>query len=212
MAFFGFIAESKEPKDFFKSVVMMQTVATSLYIIFSVVIYYFAGSAVMAPALSSASPTIRKVSYGLALPSIIIAGVINGHIAAKNVWIVMWRNNPTVITERTWRSVGSWTAVNVAAYFIAWVIAEAIPSFNQLLALVSALFMGFFSYGVTGIFWLYVNWDRKFSSRRMKAKAVVNILILVIGALLCIFGLIASIKGLVAHKGGRPFSCADNSK
>lgn len=201
----------KDPRDFSKAVVLMETSAMSMYIVFAVVVYYYAGVGVTAPALSSASPLARKIAYGLALPTIVVSGVINGHIASKNVWTVVWSNNKHVLKEKSWRSWGSWAAITVVAYVLAWVIAEAIPDFHQLLALVSALFMGFFSYGVTGLFWLKMHWKEKFSSKRMIMLTVGNILFLLAGLMICGFGLAASGINISKGLGGASFSCADNS-
>lgn len=42
-------------------------------------------------------------------------------------------------------SVGSWVAIGVICWIIAWIIAEGIPSFENLLSLISALFASWFS-------------------------------------------------------------------
>lgn len=70
MAFFGFISELKDPKEYPKALYLLQSIDTSLYVVVSVVIYYYAGDDVASPALGSASPIIRKVAYGIALPTV----------------------------------------------------------------------------------------------------------------------------------------------
>lgn len=79
VAFFGFIAELRNPKDFPKALALLQCSDIAMYIIAAVVIYYYAGPAVASPALDSASPLFRKIAYGIALPTIIIAGVVCLH-------------------------------------------------------------------------------------------------------------------------------------
>lgn len=69
-AFFGLMAELKDPRDFTKSLCLLQTADISLYLVAAVVIYRFAGDAVTSPALGSASPVIAKVAYGIALPTV----------------------------------------------------------------------------------------------------------------------------------------------
>lgn len=71
-AFFGLMAELKDPRDFTKSLCLLQGVDISLYLIASVVIYRYAGDGVTSPALGSASPVVAKVAYGLALPTVSI--------------------------------------------------------------------------------------------------------------------------------------------
>lgn len=83
VAFFGFTSELREPKEFPKALALLQCSDIAMYIIASVVIYYYAGTNVASPALDSASHIIRKVAYGVAMPTIVIAGVVNGHVAVK---------------------------------------------------------------------------------------------------------------------------------
>jgi hypothetical protein len=52
-----------------------------LYTVTAVVIYAYTGDDVRSPALGSTSPLLAKIAYGIALPTIVIAGVINGHVA-----------------------------------------------------------------------------------------------------------------------------------
>lgn len=66
---------------------------------------------------------------------IVIAGVINGHIASKYIYVrIFWGTEH--LHRRTWLSVGSWLAIAFGLWIIAWIIAEAIPVFNNLLGLI----------------------------------------------------------------------------
>lgn len=191
---------------------MVQSISTSFYVTAAVVIYYFAGNRVMSPALSSASVLIKKISWGMAMPSIIIAGVVNGHVAVKYVWIRCWAKNPKVLHERSFRSRASWISITVAGWILAWVIAEAVPSFHLLLALVSALFMGFFSYGFSSLLWFHMNRGHLWTTRRRRAMAVFNLGILMVGlVLICAVGLWATASKLVTRGTGGVFSCADSA-
>jgi hypothetical protein len=69
-AFFGLMAELKNPKDFTKSLCLLQGIDMGLYITAALVIYCYAGSDVTSPALGSASPMVAKVAYGIALPTV----------------------------------------------------------------------------------------------------------------------------------------------
>ena len=46
-----------------------------MYLIVAIVTYRYAGTDVASPALGSTSPLLRKVAYGIAIPTIVIAGV-----------------------------------------------------------------------------------------------------------------------------------------
>lgn len=64
------MSEMQDPKDFPKSLTMLQIGDTCLYLVTAVVIYVYAGRDVASPALSSAGPLMRKVAYGLAIPTV----------------------------------------------------------------------------------------------------------------------------------------------
>lgn len=59
-----------DPRDFPKSLAMLQVLDTCMYIVTAMVIYCYAGPDVASPALSSAGPLMKKVAYGLAIPTV----------------------------------------------------------------------------------------------------------------------------------------------
>ena len=87
VAFFGFISELKDPRTYPKAFYLLQSVDTGMYIIVAIVTYRYAGVDVKSPALSSASPLWQKAAYGVAIPTIVVGGVIIGHVAAKYSFI-----------------------------------------------------------------------------------------------------------------------------
>jgi amino acid permease len=158
VAFFSFISELREPKDFPKALAFLQFSDISMYIVASVVIYYYAGTNVASPALDSASPVIRKVAYGIAMPTIVIAGVVNGHVAVKYLYVRLFRNSEdNIMHQKTFRAYGLWVLICAVLWFIAWIIAEAIPVFNDLLGITGALFASWFTFGISGFLWLQMN-------------------------------------------------------
>jgi hypothetical protein len=73
VAFFGLLAEMREPRDFPKALYMLQTFEIIFYTVAAVVIYYYAGQSVESPALGSAGPVLKKVAYGIAIPTVSIS-------------------------------------------------------------------------------------------------------------------------------------------
>lgn len=69
-----------------------------------------------------------------------IAGVINGHVAAKYIYVRLFRGTDRM-QKRTMASIGSWVAITLILWIIAWVVAEAIPVFNDLLSLIVSVKM-----------------------------------------------------------------------
>jgi hypothetical protein len=135
VTFFGFVSETEDPKTFPKSLAMLQVVDTVMYLVSALVIYRFAGPDVKSPALSSAGPLMKKICYGLAIPTVIIAGVISGHVASKYIYVRVFRGSDHM-HQRSFLSIGSWIGIGLAVWVVAWVIAESIPVFNDLLSLI----------------------------------------------------------------------------
>ena len=114
--------------------------------------------------------------------------------------------------ERSLLSVGAWLLIGLVLWVIAWIIAEAIPVFSDLLSLITALFASWFTCehhhlklfkkkkkkglltimiyadGLSGIFWLFLNWGKYFSSPRKIILTLINLTVVGIGgALVCLF-------------------------
>jgi hypothetical protein len=122
----------------------LQVLAVSFYLTVSAVIYYYAGPLVASPALGSASPLIRKIAFGIALPTIVVAGVVNGSVACKYIYFRIW-SGTDVVHQNSVKSISSWVAICAGCWIAAWAIAEAVPNFNLLLGLIAALFCSWFS-------------------------------------------------------------------
>lgn len=77
--FFTVMSELRNKADWPKALLALQILDTTLYLVSAIVIYVFVGPDVPSPALSAAgSVVLRKVIWGIALPTIVIAGVIYG--------------------------------------------------------------------------------------------------------------------------------------
>ncbi|KAA8648058.1 putative amino acid transporter [Aspergillus tanneri] len=211
VAFFGLIAEMEEPKDFPKALCLLQGFEIALYVTAAVVIYYYVGDGVGSPALGSAGPLLKKVAYGVAIPTIVGAGVVNGHVGLKYIYVRMFRRNPTRMHKRDLVSVGSWVAIGLTCWIIAFIIAQGIPTFNNIVSLISSLFASWFTYGLSGVYWLHLNYGRWFSSKRKIALFVINILIVGVGAVICGLGLYVSGKAIHDDSSKMSFSCANTA-
>ncbi|KAL2854227.1 transmembrane amino acid transporter protein-domain-containing protein [Aspergillus pseudoustus] len=209
-AFFGLAAELKDPRDFPKGLCLLQGIDICLYLVAAVVIYRYGGADVTSPALGSAGPIVGKVAYGIALPTIIIAGVIYGHVASKYIYVRIFRGTDRM-HKRDFVAVGSWVAIAFCLWVLAWIIAEAIPVFSNLLSLITALFASWFTYGLSGIFWLYMNKGLWFANWKKTCLTMLNLLAFATGAVLCGMGLWVSGKALHDNPSSASFSCANNA-
>jgi hypothetical protein len=139
VAFFSFISELRDPHDFPKALFFLQAWDISLYIVVAIVVYRYTGPDVKSPAMGSAASVVKKVAYGIALPTIIVAAVVYANVAGKYIYVRMFRGTRHM-SKNTWLAVGSWVGIILTLWVVAWVIAESIPVFNDLLALISSLF------------------------------------------------------------------------
>lgn len=188
---------------------LLQAVAIPLYLIAAVVIYVSVGNGLKGPALSAASSvTMRKAIWAIAIPTIVIGGVIYSFIAAKYIFSRLYGN--TALTERrTVKSTCIWVLITLGLWICSLIIAESIPVFTGLLGLVSALFISWFSFGLPGMFWLFMNHKRWFQTGGQVFKFLCNSSLVVTGTLLCVLGLWSAID-TVNQDSNRPWSCASN--
>ncbi|RPD66561.1 hypothetical protein L226DRAFT_479331 [Lentinus tigrinus ALCF2SS1-7] len=219
VAFFTFIAEMKKPEDFPKALYALQISDTTLYLIIGVVVYAYTGEHTVSPALGNTGTILRKVSYGMAFPTIIIAGVINGHVCAKLIFVrIFRRKGPSSrhMNSHTWTGWLTWIGICAAIWILAFVIAEVIPFFNELLGVISAIFASWFTYGISGIFWFHLNPpERRFSSWGQTLKTIFWGFIILVGVFIMIAGLYSSIQSIVdGYRDGAfasPFTCANQA-
>ncbi|KAF7590402.1 hypothetical protein BBP40_002903 [Aspergillus hancockii] len=178
--FFNMISELRDPRDFPKALAMLQCIDICLYLVAGVIIYRCASHGVTSSALGTAGPLMAKIAYGFTLPTIIVAGVIYGHVASKSIYLRIFAGTSR-IHIRDWVAIGSWIGIGLSLWVDAWIIASSTPMFNSLLSLMSALFGSWFTYVLPAIFWFYMNKDKWFTSPRKIALAMLNMVCLYVG-------------------------------
>ncbi|KAF1928669.1 N amino acid transport system protein [Didymella exigua CBS 183.55] len=209
VAFISFQSELADPREFKKALFFEQGITITFYMTISTVIYYYAGPLVTSPALGSASPVVTKVAFGFAIPTIIIAGVVNGSVACKYIYIRMWKGT-NVVHQKTIKSLGSWYSICAAFWLVAWILAESVPNFNLLLGLIAALFGSWFSYALPMVMWFYQHKGSWLKNRRMAMWSALNAFLFCVGVAIFALGMWASGHELHNGSGGKVFSCANN--
>ena len=146
----SFIAEMKEPKDFGKALWAVTIAEVFLFSIVGAVVYAYTGTQYnTAPAFGSlGNEVFKKVSFSFMIPTLIFLGVLYASVSARFVFFRIFegtrhKGNHTVVG---W---ASWAGILAATWVVAFIIAEVIPFFSDLLALMSSLFDSFFGF----IFW-----------------------------------------------------------
>jgi amino acid permease len=82
-AFFSFAAEMRNPQHYGRAFIPCQIIVTIAYVGIGCVVYSFCGSYVASPALGSAGPLIKKISYGGIIFGIIATAMLCIHVSAR---------------------------------------------------------------------------------------------------------------------------------
>ena len=146
----SFIAEMKEPKDFPKALWVVTICEIIVFGLVGSVIYAYTGTQYnTSPAFGSlGNVTYKKVSFSFMIPTLIFLGVLYASVSARFIFFRIFegtrhKGNHTVLGWTTWGGILAVT------WIVAFIIAEVIPFFSELTALMSSLFDSFFGF----IFW-----------------------------------------------------------
>lgn len=146
----SFIAEMKNPADFPKALWAVTIAEIILFSLVGAVVYAYTGTQYnTAPAFGSlGNEVFKKVSFSFMIPTLIFLGVLYASVSARFVFFRIFegtrhKGNHTVVG---WVS---WAGILALTWILAFIIAEVIPFFADLLALMSSLFDSFFGF----IFW-----------------------------------------------------------
>lgn len=130
-----------------RSAYTLQTFTTLYYIIFAAITYGYLGSKVLSPSFSSLSPYWAKVSYGIAIPNLLLAGALYAHTAAKVIFVRLFRKSKH-LHSHTIVGWGTWFALVLFGNGLAFLLATGVPIFNYLVGLAASLFAAWFTYGM----------------------------------------------------------------
>ena len=146
----SFIAEMKNPKDFPKALWAVTIAEIILFSLVGAIVYVYTGSQYnTAPAFGSLGNEIyKKVSFSFMIPTLIFLGVLYASVSARFIFFRIFegtrhKGNHTVLGWSVWAGILG------ASWIVAFIIAEVIPFFSDLLSLMSSLFDSFFGF----IFW-----------------------------------------------------------
>ncbi|KAN0066319.1 hypothetical protein ACQY0O_000413 [Thecaphora frezii] len=209
---FSFMDEMHTPKDYVKSIWWLGIIEIIIYTLTGALIYAFVGADVKSPALLSAGATLSKVAFGIALPVIFISGSINTTVAARYIHGRVFKDSVIryVNTKMGWIT---WLVLILIITIIAWVVAEAIPFFSDLLSVISALFISGFSFYLPAWMWFKLIKEGKWNAHwRNISLTLLNILCFVVGIVIFACGFYAAVQDIInqykANAVRSSFTCA----
>lgn len=146
----SFIAEMKNPYDFRKAVTIVTIAEIIVFSLVGGIIYGYTGTQYnTAPAFGSLGNLVyRKVAFSFMIPTLIFLGVLYAAVSARFIFFRLFEGSRHK-SEHTVIGWASWAGILAALWIGAFIIAEVIPFFSELLSLMSSLFDSFFGW----IFW-----------------------------------------------------------
>ena len=146
----SFIAEMKNPKDFPKALYAVTICEIIVFSLVGAIVYAYTGTQYnTAPAFGSLGNRLyMKLSFSFMIPTLIFLGVLYASVSARFIFFRIFegtrhKGNHTVVG---W---SAWAGILAVTWVLAFIIAEVIPFFSDLLSLMSSLFDSFFGF----IFW-----------------------------------------------------------
>jgi len=217
----SFIAEMKNPKDFPKALWAVTIAEVILFSLVGAIIYAYTGTNYnTSPAFGSLGNELyKKVSFSFMIPTIIFLGVLYASVTARFVFFNIF-SGTRHMGEHTVVGWSSWAGILGVTWVLAFIIAEVIPFFSDLLSLMSSLFDSFFGFIFWGIAYLRIRKAEhgpafyKIRGIRGWLGAAFNIWLCMIGVFFLTGGTYASVQSIIdgyhTTGFGGPFSCASN--
>lgn len=222
----SFISQMTRPKDFKKALYIVTLCELITFALAGSIIYVYVGNGNMvAPAFGSLYGKYKKIAFSFALPTIIFLGSLYSNVSAQFLFLKIFREDSPNRNSHTVVGWATWIGLNSGLWIVAFVVAQVIPFFSDLLGLMSSLFdcwFGFVFWGVAYFklkkfhdpefrFWPYF----KSASLFTKLEMLTNIALILIGFYILGPGLYSTVQSIVwsyqSGLYGNPFSCASNA-
>ncbi|KAF3316549.1 hypothetical protein TWF173_001834 [Orbilia oligospora] len=218
----SFIAEMENPKDFPKALWAITIAEIIVFSLAGSIVYVYVGNEYYtAPAFGSLSPTYKKVAYSFAVPTIIFLGVLYASLSARFVFFRIFHNSKHK-NEHTWVGWGTWAGILFVTWVLAFIIAEVIPFFGDLLGLMSSVFDSFFGFIFWGMAWINLRqqdygegWLKKLTFTE-KLSLALNIFLIIVGIFFLTAGTYSVVENIITDfktdSLSGVFTCASNGQ
>lgn len=208
------ISEMRNPQHYFRSVYCTMIWIIISYMVIGLVMFRYAGQWLATPALGSAGPTIKIVSYAVALPGLVASGMICVHVSGKSVFVRVLRGSKH-LTANTWQHWTVWLASTFGTGLLGWVICEAIPFYGSLVSIIGSLGFGPLGICLPVVMWFCMHPDYRKGGLQEKLLWWLHLAILAVGIFVTIGGTYANVVVIIGQfRDGAvsgAFDCADNS-
>ncbi|KAG7085545.1 hypothetical protein E1B28_003102 [Marasmius oreades] len=208
----SFIADMENPKDFPKALWAVTIAEMAMFTLCGALIYHFVGNQYMtAPAFSSLQPLYKKIAFSFAIPTLIFLGSLYSVVTSRFIFARVFENSRhrhsnTVVGWLTWVGILS------TLWVVAFVIAEVLPFFSDMLSLMSSLFDAWFGYIFWAMAYLQMNpGKRKWNGMGKTIQTLLNYFFIAFGLYVLFGGTYVSVQSIIndrksSHVG--VFTCA----
>lgn len=154
------------------------------------------------------------VAYGVGLIGLIVSACLYLHVAAKYLFVRILRNTRH-LQSNTIVHWSVWLGCTFGLVTISFVLAEAIPIFNYLIALTGSVCFAPLAIILPAWFWLYDHGHWRKGGVAKMAAYYLHYAIIALGIFICVAGTYATAdlikEAYASGEIGSAFSCADNS-
>ncbi|KAI1784526.1 transmembrane amino acid transporter protein-domain-containing protein [Ganoderma leucocontextum] len=212
----SFIAEMKEPKDFPKALWAVSIAEMVVFTLCGALMYHWVGNQYMtAPAFGSLSPLYKKIAFSFAIPTIVFLGALYGSVTARFLFFRIFKDSHHRYSNTT-KGWATWVGIIAANWAVAFVIAEVIPFFSDLLSLMCSLFDCWFGFIFWGLAYLTLYPGKaRWAGAWRSAQTLLNYFIILVGAFILVGGTYASVQSIVdsyrKSAYGSAFTCVSNA-
>lgn len=219
----SFIAEMKNPRDFRKAVYAISVCQIVLYVIAGSICYVYVGDAyITSPAIGSLTRTYKIVAFSFMIPTLIFLGVLYAAVSARFLFLeVIFEKHSHHAHNHTVFGWAVWAGLLAGLWILAFIIAEAIPFFSDLLSLMSSLFDCWFGYVFWGVAYLQMRqedfgpgWWKRLSPWGYFMLAI-NLVIIALGFYILGPGVYSTVQAIIndyeSGLFGSAFTCASNA-
>ncbi|KAF2163463.1 hypothetical protein M409DRAFT_68409 [Zasmidium cellare ATCC 36951] len=222
----------REPQKFTRALVIGQSFIVLTNIAVGSIVYAKVGQYLASPALGSAGPLIKKVSYGIALPGLLVTAIIYSHIAGKYCLVRILRGTRH-LQSNTVTHWAVWIGAMPVTVVFGFIIVNLVPFSGDFLSLVGALVNPIFTNVVPGFMILFfiakrpskvVNGQEHWALQSLqKARQdgpwlllwLLAVFMIATGVFIMVAGTYATVLSIKQSYDdgsiGGVFSCADNS-
>ncbi|KAK7047766.1 hypothetical protein VNI00_006094 [Paramarasmius palmivorus] len=194
----SFIAEMENPLDFPKALWAVTIAEMVVFSLCGALVYHWVGNQYMtSPGFGSLQEPYKKIAFSFAIPTIIFLGSLYSTVSARFVFFRLFKNSH----HRHSNTVVGWSAwagILAATWVVAFIIAEVIPFFSDMLSLMSSLFDGWFGFIFWAMAYLELNPGKKRWENTSKTiQTIINYFFILLGLYFLVAGTYVSIQSII---------------